>query len=128
MGMDSSSAVLVGDVMSTPLETVSATETVAAAAARMRDNDISGLFVPGNPVGIVTTTDVTAVVAEGRDPEAVAVREVMTAPVERVMTSVELTEAAAMMANYGIKHLPVMDDHRDYVGMVSTADLAMELA
>lgn len=126
--MDSSSPVLVGDVMSTPLETVSAGETVAAAAERMRDNDISGLFVPGNPAGIVTTTDVTAVVADGRDPGAVQVGDVMTAPVERVMTSVELTEAAAMMANYGIKHLPVMDDHRDYVGMVSSSDLAMELA
>jgi len=125
--MDSSSPVLVGDVMSTPLETVSSKDTVAAAAEQMRDSDISGLFVPGNPVGIVTTTDVTEVVADGRDPGAVQVGEVMTAPVERVMTSVELTEAAAMMANYGIKHLPVMDDHRDYVGMVSSSDLAMEL-
>ncbi len=126
--METRSPVLVGDVMSTPLETISASETVSAAAVQMRDNDISGLFVPGNPVGIVTTTDVTSVVADGKDPAAVEVREVMTAPVERVMTSVELGEAAAMMANYGIKHLPVMDDHRDYVGMVSTSDVAMELA
>jgi IMP dehydrogenase len=33
-----------------------------------------------------------------------------------------------MMATYGIGHLPVMDDDRDYVGMVSSSDLAIELA
>jgi IMP dehydrogenase len=122
------SSVLVADVMSTPLETVSADATVREAARRMRDLGIGGLFVPGNPEGIVTTTDVTAVAADGCDPATVAVDEVMTAPVERVATAVELTEAAAMMATYGIGHLPVMDDDRDYVGMVSSSDLAIELA
>jgi IMP dehydrogenase len=126
--METESPRLVADVMTTPLETSSADETVADAAARMHERDISALFVPGNPAGIVTTTDVTGVVADGRDPEEVLVGEVMTAPVESAMTTVELTEAAAMMANYGIKHLPVIDGHRDYVGMVSSSDLVFELA
>jgi IMP dehydrogenase len=52
----------------------------------------------------------------------------MTAPVERVMTSTELAEAATMMINFGIKHLPVMDEHGDYVGMVSSTDTTTEFA
>lgn len=43
-------------------------------------------------------------------------------------TKVELTEAAAMTANCGIKHLPVIDGHRDCVGMVSSSDSVFEPA
>jgi IMP dehydrogenase len=125
--METKTPVVVKDVMSTPLETISAGETVRQAATRMRDHDINALFVPGTAVGIVTTTDVVETVAEGLDPSTVTVRDVMTAPVERITTAEELTEAAAMMTNFGIKHLPVVDDQGDYVGMVSTTDLTTQL-
>ncbi|SDJ89209.1 IMP dehydrogenase [Halovenus aranensis] len=118
--------VLVREVMSTPLETIPATESVQTAAERMRDHDISGLFVPGPDAGIVTTTDIVDVVAAGDDPAKVTVGDVMTAPVERVTTEVELNEAAEMMTTYGIKHLPVVDNQSDYVGMVSSTDTTSE--
>ena len=117
----------VSAVMSSPLETVPRDATVAEAARRMRAADVNGLFVPGATAGIVTTTDVVDVVAEGRDPGAVAVAEVMTAPVERVTESLSLGEAAQMMTTFGIKHLPVIDEHGDYVGMVSSTDVTAEL-
>ena len=118
--MATDSPVLVADVMSTPLETISANATLQTAAKQMRDHDISGLFVPGS------TTDVVDVVAAGEDPNEVEVADVMTAPVERVTTDVELNQAAEMMTTYGIKHLPVIDDHGDYVGMVSSTDVTSE--
>lgn len=114
--------------MSTPLATISASATVREAANAMREHDVSSLFVPGASAGIVTTTDVVQAVAEGRDLSTVEVADVMTAPVERITTEVELTEAAAMMTNFGIKHLPVIDEDGDYVGMISTTDLASQLA
>jgi len=120
--------VLVEDVMSTPIETIAPDATVRTAAEQMRAHDINGLFVPGAQAGIVTTTDVVAVVADSDDPETVVVGDVMTSPVERVKTDTELNEAAAMMINFGIKHLPVMDDHGDYVGMVSSTDTTTEFA
>lgn len=126
--MNASAPVLVEDVMSTPLETISAEATVREAAAKMRERNVNALFVPGASAGIVTSTDVAAAVAEGRDLSAVRVADVMTAPVERITTAEELTEAAAMMTNYGIKHLPVVDSDGDYVGMVSTTDLASYMA
>jgi IMP dehydrogenase len=119
--------VLVEDVMTTPLETISARATVREAAVRMRERDISALIVTGPTAGIVTTTDVVAAVAEDRDLSAVSVGDVMTAPVERITTAEELSEAAAMMTNFGIKHLPVIDKDGDYVGMVSSTDLAVQL-
>lgn len=126
--MASDSATLVSDVMSTPLETISRSATVRDAIQKMRQKDINGLFVPGSSPGIITTTDALDVVAAGDDVDNRTVEDVMTAPVERVTTDVEMNEAAAMMTTYGIKHLPVTDDHGDYVGMISSSDLATELA
>ncbi|MBO4247977.1 CBS domain-containing protein [Halomicrobium sp. IBSBa] len=124
----SADTVLVEDVMSTPLETTSPNATVRAVAEQMREANVNGLFVPGADAGIVTTTDVVHAVAEGADLSETRVADVMTSPVERVETTTELNEAAAMMTNFGIKHLPVMDDHGDYVGMVSSTDTTGEFA
>ena len=118
----------VEDVMSTPLETVSKKAAVKQAAERMDDQNINALFVPGSQAGIITNSDIVAVVAHGRDPTEVTVADVMTSPVERVSASLELGEAAAMMTTYGIKHLPVIDEHGDYVGMVSSTDVTTDAA
>jgi IMP dehydrogenase len=124
----SSERVLVKDVMSSPLETIAKDATVKEAAVQMREKNINGLFVRVSEGGIVTQTDVVQVVADGADPTTVSVADVMTAPVENVTTTVEIGEAAQMMTTYGIKHLPVIDRHRDFVGMVSSTDLTEELA
>ena len=126
--MSPDATVYVEDVMSRPLETVSASATVRQAAERMHEHDISALFVPGSEAGIVTTTDVVGAVARDADLSEVRVADVMTAPVERVTVSTEMTEAAAMMTSFGIKHLPVIDEDNDYVGMISSTDMTTELA
>ncbi|MEF8775467.1 MAG: CBS domain-containing protein [Haloarculaceae archaeon] len=110
-------------VMSQPIETISQRATVREAATRMREHDFSALLAPGGETGIVTSTDVLGVVADGRDPESVTVADVMTAPVESVTAEMRLGEAAAMMTNYGIKHMPVRDSDGDYVGMISSTDV-----
>ena len=122
----SDSSTLVGDVMSTPLVTVSPDASIAEAAALMRQEDISALLVPTTEVGIVTSTDVIDTVAEGLDPEETPVSAVMTEAVETVPPGLRLTEAAAMMENFGISHLPVVDD--DFVGMVSATDITAEIS
>lgn len=113
--------------MSTPLETISKEATVREAATRLREHNISGLFVPGVSVGIITTTDVTEAVAESKDVSTATVAEEMTAPVERITTEEELSQAAEMMTNFGIKHLPVVDTDGDFVGMVSMTDITTYL-
>lgn len=113
----------VADVMTSPVETIEADATVREATAVMRKHGFSALLVPGRDTGIVTSTDVLDVVVDGQDPGTTTVDDVMTAPVESVTGDLRLGEVAAMMTNYGINHLPVIGDDRDYVGMVSSTDL-----
>jgi IMP dehydrogenase len=125
--MSADTDVHVSEVMSTPLETISSDESITAAAKQMREHDINGLFVPGSSAGIVTTTDVVDVVSREETPSDISVGDVMTSPVERVTKTMELTEVASMMTNFGIKHLPVIDERGDYVGMVSSTDVTTQL-
>ncbi|QCC49323.1 CBS domain-containing protein (plasmid) [Halobellus limi] len=110
--------------MSTPLVTISPKATLVEAAARMREENVSALLVPTTELAIVTSTDVLDAVAAERDPAAVTVADVMTESVETVPPDLRLTEAAAMMENFGISHLPVVDD--DLVGMVSSTDITAQ--
>ena len=122
----SNGSTLVSDVMSTPLVTVTPDASVAEAATLMSEREISALLVPTTEVGIVTSTDVIDTVAQGLDPEGTSVSAVMTEAVETVPPGLRLTEAAAMMENFGISHLPVVDD--DFVGMVSSTDITAEIS
>ena len=117
---------LVSDVMSTSLATVRPDATVTHAATKMHGEAISALLVPTTEVGIVTSTDVIGTLAEGRDPDETTVSAVMTEAVETVPPGLRLTEAAAMMENFGISHLPVVDD--DFVGMVSSTDITAQMS
>ena len=121
-----SNATLVSDVMSTSLVTVSPDAAVTDAATTMHEAEISALLVPTTEVGIVTSTDVIRTLAEGLDPDDTPVSAVMTEAVETVPPGLRLTEAAAMMENFGISHLPVVDD--DFVGMVSSTDITAEIS
>lgn len=119
--MSLNSEAAVREIMSSPVETVRPDATVAAAADRMREEDISALLVTTAPPSIVTTTDMLAVVAAGESGHDVAVADVMTESVETVPPDLEVRRAAEMMTTYGIKHLPVVDD--DYLGIVSSTDI-----
>lgn len=126
--MEYDNTVHVEDVMTTPLETISPGTTLQEAAAVMSDGDISALCVTDTTMGIVTSTDVLEAIAAGEDPAETTVADVMTESVETITANLSLTEAAAMMTNFGIKHLPVVDRDGDYVGMISTTDLTTALA
>jgi CBS domain-containing protein len=125
--MDREKRTRVGDVMSTPLETISADATVEAAAVKMRDNGISALVVRSSPPSIITSTDVLHTVADGLDPAETSVTAVMTDAVESVPPDLLVEEVAAMMMTFGIKHLPVVDGD-DYVGMISSTDITAQVA
>ncbi|MFC7018192.1 MULTISPECIES: CBS domain-containing protein [Haloarcula] len=116
---------LVKDIMTTPLETISPDAKVVEAAAVMRDMDISALLVTTAPPSIITSTDVLDAVAEGMDTDDLLVSDLMTEHVETVPPDLPLGETAAMMTNFGINHLPVVDD--DYIGMVSSSDITKQL-
>ena len=124
--MDLNDRTRVSEVMSTPLETIGTDEPLREAARRMNDGDISALVVTAGGGCIVTQSDIVGAVAAGRDLDEAVVGDVMTENVETVTPDLMMEEVAAMMTMYGVKHLPVVDD--DYVGMVSSTDVAAHLS
>ena len=102
--------------------TASPDTPVAEAATSLRRADVSALPVlaDGAVVGVVTASDLVAMVAETADRPAV--RAIMSAPVTTVSPTATVCAAAARMREAGVRHLIVTDD--GYRGTLSAADLA----
>jgi CBS domain-containing protein len=118
----------VSDVMTEAAVTDRADETIAQAARRMwKQQTGSILLVDGEQLlGILTERDILKAVAEGTDLDA-PVAEVMSKDLVTVDPSTSLRDAARIMADRWIRHLPVVDGGR-LVGVVSQRDLAGVLA
>jgi len=125
--MSTNTQTRVKEIMSTPVETIHRDATLSEVAAKMRDEDINALIVTTSTLGIVTSTDVLDAVARGEDTSDLDVEDVMTESVETIPPDIHIGEAAAMMTSLGIKHLPVVDQG-DYVGMISSTDVAAQMS
>jgi CBS domain-containing protein len=102
-------------------------ESVAAAAARMRDHGIGALAVVDedqNLVGIVTERDLLCAIADGRAPRFTAVERYMSRVPVAVAPDTDSATAARLMVEHEIRHLPVTVGER-VVGMVSARDLLL---
>jgi CBS domain-containing protein len=115
----------VGDIMHTDVKTADAEDTFADVAKTMRTNGISSVVVlEGKKLsGIVTERDIVNLVAAGGDPHSVKVVHGMTRrDLITVGSKTDITEAAELMVDRNIRHLPVVDRTR-VVGLVSIRDL-----
>ncbi len=100
--------------------------TVLEATRKMNQHKIGALVVmqDNQVVGIFTERDVLRrVVAEQRDPTTLSVAEVMTTEVICAEPDTDTEEAAAIMKNRRIRHLPVCDADGNLLGMISIGDL-----
>lgn len=106
--------------------TVCPETSVLEAAVRMNEHRIGALVVvsdTGRPVGIFTERDIlTRVVAEGRLPELVAIKEVMTRDPIACSPNTTMDEIRCVMRDRRIRHLPVVND-QGLVGLISIGDL-----
>jgi len=117
----------VADIMTRDIETIGPTATVQEAAERMKVLNIGSLPVclDSRLVGTITDRDITVrVTAEGRDPLATAVRDVMTQPVVTVRPQQEILEAEQLMHDSQVRRLPVVELDGRLVGYVTTATIA----
>lgn len=101
--------------------------TVSEALALMRRRYISSLITkktPENPeYGILTSTDISdRIVAQERNPSETKVRDIMSSPLISVHQNVTLKECAQIMSKHNIHHLPVVDDDKNVIGMISATD------
>jgi IMP dehydrogenase len=100
--------------------------TVLDAVKAMVEGNVGALIVTegGRLAGIVTERDyLRRVTLEGRDERTTPVREIMSAPFVYVAPEATIDECMAIMTERRFRHLPVLDDERELVGIVSIGDV-----
>jgi IMP dehydrogenase len=100
--------------------------TVLDAVKEMVGGNVGALIVTeeGRLAGIVTERDyLRRVTVEGRDERTTPVREIMSAPFVYVSPDATIDECMAIMTERRFRHLPVLGDDRELVGLVSIGDV-----
>jgi IMP dehydrogenase len=100
--------------------------TVLDAVKTMVEGNVGALIVTesGQLAGIVTERDyLRRVTLEGRDERTTPVREIMSAPFVYIGPEATIDECMAIMTERRFRHLPVLDDDRNLVGIVSIGDV-----
>jgi CBS domain-containing protein len=106
--------------------TVSPEASAFDATVLMMDLGIGSLLVveDGRLVGMLTERDLLYhVVAEERDAQETSVGELMERDVVCCRPYTDMEEAKSVMKNRRVRHLPVMNDADELVGLVSIGDL-----
>lgn len=135
-------AAVVGDVMTSPVTTISAETRLKAAATLMRAGGCSALPVVdpgGRVIGVLSEADLLVKVERpalpARAPVSHGQREwltkrtgtlachLMTRPAVTVGPDASLADAARLMHRHGLKRLPVVDGAGRPVGIVSRRDV-----
>jgi len=110
---------------------ISKESQILEAAFEMSKRNIGSLVVTdqNNVVGIFTERDcLKKVVAEGKDPKATKIKDVMTSPVAVCHPETSIEECKAVMTEKRIRHLPVVSDGR-LEGIITIGDItALEAA
>ena len=100
--------------------------SVREVAETMRERNVGSVVLVerGRPVGFLTDRDLTvSVLADGRDPSDHA-SDYASAPVVTGAPDMDVTEAAELMVEHGIRRLPVLDGE-ELTGIVTLDDLAV---
>jgi CBS domain-containing protein len=110
--------------MTSATVTDSISGTLRSAAVAMWRQQTGSLVIVdgGSVVGIVTERDIMRVIASGKDVDAVSVGEAMTADVITTGPDTPIRDAARIMAQHWIRHLPVVQGG-ELRGIVSQRDV-----
>ena len=109
-----------------PLTVVASDATVQKALDLMRDRGIGAVMVvDGEKLkGIFTERDcVNKVASVGLNPRETKVFSVMTTKVHYATVDMEVSQGLALMTERFLRHLPVLDEQQNILGIVSIGDL-----
>jgi CBS domain-containing protein len=116
------------EVMTSNPSSVEPSQSVADAARLMKQEDVgvTPVVEGGRLVGTLTDRDIVVrVVAEGKDPQSVTVRDVASTDLVTVDPQQDLDQALRLMAQHQVRRLPVVEDGH-LVGVLAQADVAQE--
>jgi CBS domain-containing protein len=101
-------------------------EMVFEAIQLMSDKNVGALLVvdKGRLVGIISERDYTRKVAlKGKSSKQTKVREILSQQVVRVTPSHSIEDCMRLMTEHRIRHLPVVNEEDEVVGIISIGDL-----
>ncbi|HEX5005946.1 MAG TPA: CBS domain-containing protein [Hyphomonadaceae bacterium] len=116
----------ISQCMTRRVHTVGPDATIADAARLMGEHDVGALPVanPDRLIGMITDRDIAIrAVGEGLDPET-KVRSVMSDDVMYCFDTEDIEDVLANMGDIQVRRLPVVDQDKRLVGIVSLSDLA----
>jgi CBS domain-containing protein len=116
------------EIASSPVTVIRPDATLREAAEKMREIEAGALPVCDGDrlVGMITDRDITIrATAEGREPMATLVRDIMTKNVVYCYEDQEVKEAARLMKDRQIRRLVVLDREKNLRGIVSLGDVAL---
>lgn len=117
---------LVKDVMSSPVITITEEAPTNRVAELMDKNDLGCIIVTDKEeksLGIITERDlVRRVLAKNAKPDDVKAKEVMTAPLMTIEAGVSINDAARKMSRLNIRRLGVIYKG-NIVGLISSKDI-----
>lgn len=117
----------VKEMMHKGVQWVSPDTPVATLAKKMKQYDVGALPVGENDrlIGMVTDRDIAIRgVANGKDVSKLTARDVMTKGIIWCRAGSSAAEAARLMETKQIRRLPVMDENKRMVGMLSLGDIS----
>ena len=119
----------VAGIVRPPLTTVGQHDHVAAATYLMKHAGTTALIVAdaqtGQAAGIITETDVTHAIADGKNADDIRVDAVMTTR-PAITTTTSISDAAKIMTAGHLRHLPVTGD-TGILGIVDITDVCQAL-
>ena len=118
------------DLMTEGCECVNAGETVADAARKLKQLDVGALPICGEDdklKGMLTDRDIAIkVVAEGKDPSSVTAGELGDGVPVTASVDDSCDDVLQKMSEHQIRRVPVLDEQKKLVGIISQADVAKE--
>ena len=82
----------------------------------------------GKLVGLITDRDIVIrAVAEGKDCNNTRAEDIMSVDIHTTRPNDRVVEVIRLMANKQVRRIPVVNDNRYLVGMISMADVAQEV-
>jgi CBS domain-containing protein len=117
------------DVMGVHLVAIAPDRSVRQAIEKMMEARVGCVVVCDGPrlVGIFTERDVLRLAGEGADLDALIVGEVMTTRLVVVGPADDIVDAARLMREHEIRHLPVVDGE-NVLGVVGIREVLDALA